>query len=104
VREHLGCHSILSRVLHDICNLAEQPLGRLCASFRLAEARVVGRVVLKVFLDVVPTKLGNETLNVLTVLELLGVRRLLLDGANLGIELSDIEEVASTAAVLSFSQ
>jgi hypothetical protein len=65
---------------------------------------VVGRVVLKVFLDVVPTKLGNETLNVLTVLELLGVRRLLLDGANLGIELSDIEEVASTAAVLSFSQ
>jgi hypothetical protein len=65
---------------------------------------VVGRVVLKVLLDVVPAKLGDETLNVLTVFELLRVRRLLLDGTNLGIELSDIEEVASAAAVLSFSQ
>jgi hypothetical protein len=65
---------------------------------------VVGRVVLEVLLDVVPAQLGNETLDVLAVLELFGVRRLLLDRANLGIKLSDVEEVASAAAVLLFSQ
>jgi hypothetical protein len=104
VRKHLGCDSIRSRLLNDICDLAEQPLGCLCASFCLTEARVVGRVVLEVLLDVVPAQLGNETLDVLAVLELFGVRRLLLDRANLGIKLSDVEEVASAAAVLLFSQ
>jgi hypothetical protein len=59
--------------------------------------------MLKVLLDVIPGELRNETPDVLVVLELLGVCRLLLYCANLGIELSDVEEVTSAAATLSKS-
>jgi hypothetical protein len=57
--------------------------------------------MLEILLDVIPAELRDKTPDVLLVLELLGVRRLLLDCANLGIELSDVEEVTSAAAALS---
>jgi hypothetical protein len=56
--------------------------------------------MLQVLLDVVPAKLGYKTPDILLVLELLGIWRLLLDRSNLSVELSDVEEVASAAAVL----
>lgn len=61
---------------------------------------MVGRVVLKIFLYVVPIKLRDEALDVLAVLELLGVGWLFLDRTNLGVEVCDIEEVGTTSAVL----
>jgi hypothetical protein len=57
--------------------------------------------MLEILLDVIPAELRDKTPDVLLVLELLGVGRLLLDCANLGIELSDVEEVTSAAAALS---
>jgi hypothetical protein len=100
VWKHLSGNAVLSRLLHNIRNLAEEPFGGLRARLRLTEAGVVRGVVLEVLLDIVPAELRDETPDVLLVLELLGVGRLLLDRANLGIELGDVEEVTSAAAAL----
>lgn len=104
VREHLHSHAILPRIFDDICNLGEEPLGRFCTGLGLTEARVVSRVVLQVLLDIVPVELRDETLDLLAVLELRWVRSLLFDRANFGVEFSDVEKVATTAAVLASSQ
>lgn len=56
--------------------------------------------MLKIFLYVVPIKLRDEALDVLAVLELLRIGWLLLDRADLGVEVCDIEEVGTTSAVL----
>jgi hypothetical protein len=61
---------------------------------------VVCRILLDILLDVIPGELRNQTPDVLRVLELLGIRRLLLDRANLGIEVRDIEKVASATSAL----
>jgi hypothetical protein len=100
MREHLCSDTILSRLLHNIRNLSEQPFSSLSARLRLAEARVVCRILLDILLDVIPSELRNKTPDILCVLELLGIRRLLLDCANLGIEVCDVEEVASATAAL----
>jgi hypothetical protein len=100
VGEHLCGHTILSRLLHDIRNLSKQPLGSLSARLRLTKACVVCRILLDILLDVIPGELRNQTPDVLRVLELLGIRRLLLDRANLGIEVRDIEKVASATSAL----
>jgi len=104
VREHLHSHAVLPRVLDDICDLGEEPFGRIRTGLSLAEARVVGRVVLQVLLDIVPVELRDETLDLLAVLKLRWVRSLLFDRANFGVEFSDVEKMATTAAVLAFSQ
>jgi hypothetical protein len=101
VRKHLSGYAILSRLLHNIRNLTEEPFSGLCTRLRLTEAGVVRGVMLEILLDVIPAELRDKTPDVLLVLELLGVGRLLLDCANLGIELSDVEEVTSAAAALS---
>jgi hypothetical protein len=100
VREHFGGDAVDSGCLHDTGDLGEEPFGGLGAGFRLTEAGVVGGVVLEVLLDVVPVELGNETLDVLLVLEFRGVRCLFLDFANFGVEVCDIEKVTSAAAIL----
>ena len=100
--KHLDRHAVLFRILDNIADLGEQPLSCLCTGLRLREPRVERSIVLDVLLDVLPVEFGNETLDVLLVLELLGIRRLLLYSANLGVEPCDIEEVAATAAVLSY--
>lgn len=60
--------------------------------------------MLQVLLDIVPVELRDETLDLLAVLELRWVRSLLFDRANFGVEFSDVEKVATTAAVLASSQ
>lgn len=100
VRERFGGDTVDSGCLHNTSNLGEEPFGGLGAGFGLTEARVIGGVVLEVFLDVVPVELWNETLDVLLVLEFRGVWCLFLDFANFGVEVCDIEKVASAAAIL----
>jgi hypothetical protein len=73
------------------------------ASLRVVIPCVEGRVVLEVAFDICPAELGDQLLDGLFVFELLGVCRLLLYGAVLGVEVGDIEEVASVAAVLADS-
>jgi hypothetical protein len=60
--------------------------------------------VLQILLDIVPVELRDETLDLFAVLEFRWVRCLLFDSANFSVELSDVEKVATTAAVLAFGQ
>lgn len=59
-----------------------------------------GGVILDVLLDILPVELGDQAIDILFVLELLGIRRLRFDGANLSAERGDVEEVASATAIL----
>lgn len=104
MRKHLDRNTILPRILHDVCDLREQPLRRVLASLRIREPRVEGRVVLEILLNVFPVELWDKALDVLLVLELAGVWGLRFYGADFGVEFGDVEEVASASAVLSGGQ
>lgn len=100
VRKGLGGDTFLLGLQNYVLNLGEEPFRSLCAGDSLREARVIGRVLLKVTPDVVPLELGEQTSNVLLVFELGRVRSWDCDRFDLCIELCDVEEVASATSIL----